>query len=873
MISVLYVDDEIFLLDATKKYLERGGKFSVDTATSAREGLAMIKAGHYNAVVSDYQMIGMDGVQFLKELRAAGNTVPFIIFTGKGREEVVIEAYRAGADAYLQKGGDPKPMFLDLMHAIEQSVSRRRMENDLKVRNALLATQQEVSPDGILVVGEEGKILSHNNRFLSMWNVPPEKAAAGEDTVLLDGIRGMVPNPDEFFERIRFLYEHRTETSHDEIRLIDGRTFDRYSAPMTGSDGRYYGRVWYFRDITEKKQAEAALLEGAEQYRTLIESANEAIFIIQEGAVVYTNPRGLALTGLSAEEIAHHSFLDFVHPEDRAEAMDRHRKRLANEPLDPRAQMRLVDRSGGVHWIEIDAVLIAWNRKPATLNFATEITKRKVAEQALQESETKYREIFNNVNDAIEIHEINADGLPGKYIEVNDIACRMLQYTREELLQKGPLDIVTGYHSIPLGELGKRFLDAGHAFFATEHRRKDGTILPVEVNALVVSIAGKRAVIAVTRDITERKKQEQAILKSEERFRFTIDATNDGIWDWDVPSGTAFFSPRWYTMLGYVPDEMPGSYATWRSLIHPDDLGLTEKVIQENLRKKGDGYSVEFRMRTKDGGWKWILSRGKVVGKDVKGNPSRIVGTHTDITAHKQADLALRQSLSEKELLLKEIHHRVKNNLQTISSLLYLQTLSTENQQEVAAIREARARVTSMGLIHQKLYQSADIATIPFLDYVQSLIEFLKESYGVDPDRVRIGIEVQPPDLSLDIDTGIPCGLIISELVTNALKYAFRGRAGGTIRIRIARDGEQYILSVSDDGIGLPADFDPANARTLGLTLVSGLVGQLDGTLDIGKGPGTTVNIRFSPKPFASPYSKEATDLQKTEIARRPMGN
>ena len=869
MISVLYVDDEIFLLDATKKYLERGGKFSVDTATSAREGLAMIKAGNYNAVVSDYQMIGMDGVQFLKELRAAGNTVPFIIFTGKGREEVVIEAYRAGADAYLQKGGDPKPMFLDLMHAIEQSVSRRRMENDLKVRNALLATQQEVSPDGILVVGEEGKILSHNNRFLSMWNVPPEKAAAGEDTVLLDGIRGMVPNPDEFFERIRFLYEHRTETSHDEIRLIDGRTFDRYSAPMTGSDGRYYGRVWYFRDITEKKQVEAALLEGAEQYRTLIESANEAIFIIQEGAVVYTNPRGLALTGLSAEEIAHHSFLDFVHPEDRAEAMDRHRRRLANEPLDPRAQMRLVDRSGGVHWIEIDAVLIAWNGKPATLNFATEITKRKAAERALQESETKFREIFNNANDSIEIHELDAGGVPGRYLEVNDVACRMLQYTREELLQKGPLDISTAKRSIPLEEINTRFVTQGKAFFETEHKRKDGTIVPVEVNAHVVDLGGKNVVLSVVRDITERRKQEQALRDSEQNYRNVIEKIQDVFYRTDNHGILIMGSPSLAHVLGC------SSLGECLGLSFADTFYASpekRKIFLSEIEKKGfvENYEIELR---KTDGTPITISTNSHFYYDENGTIRGIEGVFRDITDHKRADRALRQSLEEKELLLKEIHHRVKNNLQTISSLLYLQSLSTENEQQVAVIREARSRVTSMGLIHQKLYQSADIASIPFLDYVQSLIEFLKESYGVDPDRVHIGIEVQPPDLSLDIDTGIPCGLIISELVTNALKYAFRGRAGGTIRIRIARDGEWYTLSVSDDGVGLPADFDPANVRTLGMTLVTGLVGQLDGTLGIGKGPGTTVNIRFSPKPLVSPYSKEAADWEKTEIARQPMGD
>jgi len=870
MISVLYVDDETFLLDATKRYLERGGKFSVDTGTSAKEGLAMIKARRYDAIVSDYQMLGMDGIAFLKNLRAAGNTVPFIIFTGKGREEVVIEAYREGADAYLQKGGDPKPMFLDLMHAIEQAVVRRRMENDLKFRNALLATQQEVSPDGILVVGEDGKVLSFNSRFAKMTGISPELLATETDEAIMGTILDKLVDPDAFLEKARYLYGHRGETSQDEVRLLDGRTFDRFSSPMTGSDGRHYGRIWYLRDITEKKRAEAAALESAEQYRTLIESANEAIFIIQDGAVVYSNPRGLVLTGVSADEIARHSFLDFVYPEDRKEAMDRHRRRLENKPLEPRAQMRLVDRSGGIRWIEVDAVLIAWNGKPATLNFATEITNRKAAEQALQESEIKFREIFNNVNDAIEIHELDAAGVPGKYLEVNDVACRMLQYTRDELLKKGPLEIATGTRSIPLEEINARFVTEGKAFFETEHRRNDGTIFPVEVNAHVVNIGGKNVVLSVVRDITERRKQEQALRKSEERFKQIAETAGEWIWEADPDGRFTYSSPVVTPILGYSPEEVTGKF--FFEFFIPDEREGLKKEAYALLSRKQPFRGFVCPALHKDGRTIFLTSSGAPIG-DQDGRLAGFRGSSTDITARIHADRALLQSLDEKELLLKEIHHRVKNNLQTISSLLYLQLLSTRDEQQIAGIREARARVTSMGLIHQKLYQSADISTIPFLDYVQSLIEFLKESYGVDPDRVRVGIEVQPPDLSLDIDNGIPCGLIISELVTNALKYAFPGLAGGTIRIRIARDGEEYTLSVSDDGVGLPADFDPANARTLGMTLVSGLVGQLDGTIAFGKGPGTTVNIRFSPKPLVSPLSSEEADWQKTEIAHKPMGD
>jgi PAS domain S-box-containing protein len=878
MFSVLYVDDEPILLEATKLYLERDGDFSVDTSTSASEALEKISNRSYDAIISDYQMPAMDGIQFLKELRARGNTVPFIVFTGKGREEVVIEAYEAGADSYLQKGGEPKVMFLDLKRAIERAVNKQRIENELKFRNIILATQQEVSLDGILVVSEKGTILSFNTRFGSMWGVPCDNLATKSDSEAMATIIDKVDDPILFANRVQYLYGHRDETSQDEIRLKDGRTFDRYSAPMLSAGGEYYGRIWYFRDITEKKRADEALKESAEEYRTLIESANEAIFIIQDGIIVFSNPSGFLLIDMPADQIFLHNFLEFVHPDDRQEALNRHAKRLKGEEPEPKWQFRIVNTAGVVHWIELDAVRILWNKKPATLNFATNITERKAAVQALSENEAKYREIFNSANDAIEVQELLATGLPGKYSEVNDVACRMLQYTRDELLGKSPLDIAGLYNSIPSEDLGKSLVSDGHALFMTEQRRKDGVIVPVEINAHVINISGKKMVLSVVRDITERIKQEQAIRESEERFRFTVDATNDGIWDWDIPTGTAFFSPRWFTMLGYSPDEMPASFATWRSLIHPDDLNKSEKIIQDTISNKGDTYAIEFRMRTKQGDWEWILSRGKVVGQDDRGNPVRMVGTHTDITARIQAGKALQQSLNEKELLLREIHHRVKNNLQTISSLLYLQSQSTENEQQLAVIREARARVTSMGLIHQKLYQSADIATIPFMDYIRSLIDFLGESYGIDRNRIRIEVDVQPPDLSLDIDTGIPSGLLINEIVSNALKYAFLGRSGGTISIRMVRDTlQQYTLSVSDDGVGIPADFDPLASRTLGMKLISGLVDQLDGVLQVKRCPGTTFTIRFPPvnpvpgMPVAADSQESATEETRGILTEEAM--
>lgn len=243
------------------------------------------------------------------------------------------------------------------------------------------------------------------------------------------------------------------------------------------------------------------------------------------------------------------------------------------------------------------------------------------------------------------------------------------------------------------------------------------------------------------------------------------------------------------------------------------------------------------------------------------GSIAGFIGVMIDITESKKAEEDLQLSLHEKELLLKEIHHRVKNNLQTIASLLYLQSLSTDDEAIKKMLNEACSRVSAMGSIHQKLYQSADLTRIPFTDYISQLIEYLKESYGVDETKIRISVSVKPEDLFFDLDTGIPCGLIINELVMNALKYAFRNRPGGTITIQMARDEtDQNVLIVSDDGHGISEDFDLTPMKSLGMTIVASLVRQLGGTMEMVRQPGTTITIRFptqAPLPSQQPASAE----------------
>jgi two-component sensor histidine kinase len=225
-------------------------------------------------------------------------------------------------------------------------------------------------------------------------------------------------------------------------------------------------------------------------------------------------------------------------------------------------------------------------------------------------------------------------------------------------------------------------------------------------------------------------------------------------------------------------------------------------------------------------------------------------GTQLDITERREAENGLRKSLEEKELLLREIHHRVKNNLQVISSLFNLQAQTIKDPNVLAALKESHNRVRSMALVHHMMYQAADFAAIDLVDYVQTLTRSLYRAYTIDPEAVLLSVDIA--NVRLAIDAAIPCGLIINELVSNALRHAYPAGRRGTMSVTLVRnENGTHTLTVRDDGVGLPADLVLPPTATLGLALVETLSAQLEGTLSIDRSRGTAVSVTFPTMPKA----------------------
>ncbi|OHD82167.1 MAG: hypothetical protein A3J97_12690 [Spirochaetes bacterium RIFOXYC1_FULL_54_7] len=343
-------------------------------------------------------------------------------------------------------------------------------------------------------------------------------------------------------------------------------------------------------------------------------------------------------------------------------------------------------------------------------------------------------------------------------------------------------------------------------------------------------------------DITDRKQTKQALKASQEQLCFALEGSNLGEWDWNFKTNKLKRNERWAGMLGYTADELNDDLQQGIDLQHPEDRETTWKTIQDHLDGKTDHYSIEYRMKTKSGSYKWIHDCGKIMERDAQGNPVRLCGTHTDIDEQKKTRDEIATLLAEKELILKEVHHRIKNNMNTIYSLLSLQSEAIKEPAAVNALQDAANRIQSMSLLYEKLYQSTEFNTLPVNHYLSSLVEEIIANF---PNSHMVQVEKDFQDFTLEAKQLQSLGIIINELLTNIMKYAFVGKDSGLITITAVRDDGHVTVSVQDNGIGIPESITFRNSKGFGLQLVMTLSEQLEGSVTMERKNGTRIVVEF----------------------------
>jgi PAS domain S-box-containing protein len=345
-------------------------------------------------------------------------------------------------------------------------------------------------------------------------------------------------------------------------------------------------------------------------------------------------------------------------------------------------------------------------------------------------------------------------------------------------------------------------------------------------------------------EIAERQRVEAILRASEERLKLALRAANAGVWEWNLHTNDAYWSEDNYRVMGLSPYSVEARYENWLKCVHPDDRLTTGEAIAQAVEARTE-LNIEFRAIWPDGSVHWINDVGRMTFDD-GGHPLGMYGIQMDITDRKLATDRIQAQLNEKELLLKEIHHRVKNNLQIISSLLNLQSGSVSDALTRGQFQDSQNRIRSMALIHERLYRSNDLASIDFSVYLHDLAGSLIQTYRREAQNVTLKLDAEP--VLLDIDTAIPIGLIVNELVSNSLKHGFPNARLGQIGVALKHEEEAGVccLTIWDDGVGIPEGIEYPHTHTLGLQLVNSLTRQIKASIELCRDAGTRFEIRFS---------------------------
>ncbi|MFV8749448.1 PAS domain S-box protein [Nannocystaceae bacterium ST9] len=725
----------------------------------------------------------------------------------------------------------------------------------------------DAAPVIIVVLDAQGRIL-HYNDFMERLDGRPIAEVRGRDwfdEFLIDEER----------ETIRALFFRMIDAGSvsaniNYIRIGAGehRLVEWYDRKLWNADGTLSAVVAVGLDISERVRAINERAEIARHFELFADRVDEVFFMTDASRtrVLYLSPAFERLTGISRERIYADpaNLATLLHPDDRSTFLQ-----AIGSPL-PTAPAGQVEReyrilrpiAGREHEHELRWIWVRYGEvglhagEARVVGTLTDITERHESERALRELtedlEARVVERTRRLEaERARLQQI-IDGM-AVFVGILDPEGYVRQINAQSLARMP--DSIVGHRldALPGMRYGERTqvelqaalaraqaglparvdLELGGSrsitdTFISPISGPDGRVLEIVVTGIDVTV--RRAIEVRLRESLAELESKEARLADAQR----IAAIGD--WEWDIATDTLQWSEQVFHIFGREVGDFPKSYDDYLSLIHDVDR-LPVMAAVECALTSDDHYEIEHCLTRPDGEVRVLLGHGEVT-RDPQGAPLRMKGTLQDITRQKQVESELRVSLSEKEALLHEIHHRVKNNLQVVSSLLYLKGIDASAEiREV--LDECSARIRSMALIHEQLYVSGQLARIEMRGFLARLGEELTRLFASDR---AIHIQVSGEGLRLDIERAVPVALLANELLTNALKYAYPTLAPGQtaeVRVTVGPD----LLEIADDGIGLPLVRSKPNS--LGLRLVRSLARQLDAQLEFTGESGTCVRLHL----------------------------
>jgi len=625
------------------------------------------------------------------------------------------------------------------------------------------------------------------------------------------------------------------------------------TVPQQDAAGRVVQCFGMAVDITERKHAEDALAAAHRQTQSLIDNTTSMVYACDlEERFVVVNAALAALLKATPEQVIGKRRHEFM-PQADADAHEANDQKViaAGRAVEVEEHSDLHGRS--FTWLSTKFPLRdAQGRIYGVAGIVTDITARKQAEEALDAHHQLLTTVIDRLPAGINI--IRGRDLriimanPG-YYAIAPGKTAIVGKTLDEIWPETGRDF---------SALCRRVLETGESYHVEDdlvsiQRQPAG---PLEQAWFTWSLHRIRlpgedgwGILNPGWETTARHQAEAALRVSEQRLALAIIGTRLGMFDRNLVTGDAIATEQHFHLHGLRTTTTTTTlsqsyqYRQWAACVHPEDLPRVEAELRR-CQNDYAPYEVEYRVVWPDGSVHWLVVRG-VFQYDVQGQPQHLLGIVMDITARKQAEDRIKAALTEKEVLLKEIHHRVKNNLQIMASLVSLQADSTTDDRVLAEFVAMRDRISAMACVHETLYQTNNLAELEFAEYAERLLRNLWNVYRTH-GTVRLNLAIAP--VNFPVDKAVSCGLLLSELATNALKYAFPNGRDGTVTVALEHEAATgaVCLRVQDDGVGLPAGLDWRQSTSLGLRLVNMLADQLGGTVETGPGPGAEFRISFN---------------------------
>lgn len=723
----------------------------------------------------------------------------------------------------------------EVNHVLREEIQdHRRTQEELRRSRRFARSLIDSSLDMIMAADPHGNITEYNPAASVRFGYEP-------DEILGTNARSLYADPSEHERVKQELDTHGMFTG--EVRNITrtGEVFTCFLAAsrLYDEDGRLLGAMGVSRDITRLKQDQEALKASEERYRDLFENATDLIQSVDtEGRFDYVNSAWHRTLGYGPEELQGLRAMDIIAPEHRDHCQRIFQRLMEGEATGRIETVFLAKDGRRVHVVGTSNVRMVDGRSVATRSIFQDVTAERTASQRVQEHEAKLRALFESSE-----HMFWTADRELKITSFNAGYANMIRrlYGTDPDLNRDPrrprrLFAEPAYHgfweekyAIAFGGQPVRFETDRTD---TEGRRVCNEVFLSPVFARDGTIT---EVFGIGHEVTEQIAAEEFAGEQAARLKAIFDsAANMMIWTLDRDLCVTGFNQRFKEAVG---EDFGVQMAVGHCYV-----GRSSNYRDRYLAAlKGKPQQFEAELVTTDGRTIWVEHFLNPIVVDGRVQELSCLAYH--ITDRKNAQAELLKSLHEKEVLLKEVHHRVKNNLQIISSIFNLQSAHVgEDRRMIGLLRDSRDRIRSMSFIHESLYQTKDLSSIDLADYIDGLSRNLVMSYSLN-GKVELRTDLQRVQLVLD--QAIPCGLILNELISNALKHAFPDDRSGTIRIALEQVDEQVRITLSDDGVGLPPGFRPEIHSNLGLELVDTLMDQLDGSVHRQSGDGVRYLLTF----------------------------